>query len=195
MKILLGGLGVRVISGSARGLKLNTPGDDRVRPTTDRVKESMFNIVQDWVYDSQVLDLFAGSGALGIEALSRGASQAVFCDNSLDSIKIIKSNIEKARVADRSQIVSGDFKRCLRDMGAKNQSFDMIFVDPPYYKGLFEEVLDTIRACKILKKDGIVIVEHDAKRLIGQVEGLEVYKEKKYGITMLTFYCLEDDDE
>ena len=195
MKILLGGLGVRVISGSARGLKLNTPGDERVRPTTDRVKESMFNIVQDWVYDSQVLDLFAGSGALGIEALSRGASQAVFCDNSLDSIKIIKSNIEKARVADRSQIVSGDFKRCLRDMGAKNQSFDMIFVDPPYYKGLFEEVLDTIRACKILKKDGIVIVEHDAKRTIGQVEGLEVYKEKKYGITMLTFYCLEDDDE
>lgn len=195
MKILLGGLGVRVISGSARGLKLNTPGDDRVRPTTDRVKESMFNIVQDWVYDSQVLDLFAGSGALGIEALSRGASQAVFCDNSLDSIKIIKSNIEKARVVDRSQIVSGDFKRCLRDMEAKNQSFDMIFVDPPYYKGLFEEVLDTIRACKILKKDGIVIVEHDAKRSIGQVEGLEVYKEKKYGITMLTFYCLEDDDE
>lgn len=195
MKILLGGLGVRVISGSARGLKLNTPGDDRVRPTTDRVKESMFNIVQDWVYDSQVLDLFAGSGALGIEALSRGASQAVFCDNSLDSIKIIKSNIEKARVVDRSQIVSDDFKRCLRDMEAKNQSFDMIFVDPPYYKGLFEEVLDTIRACKILKKDGIVIVEHDAKRPIGQVEGLEVYKEKKYGITMLTFYCLEDDDE
>ena len=195
MKILLGGLGVRVISGSARGLKLNTPSDDRVRPTTDRVKESMFNIVQDWVYDSQVLDLFAGSGALGIEALSRGASQAVFCDNSLDSIKIIKSNIEKARVADRSQIVSGDFKRCLRDMEAKNKSFDMIFVDPPYYKGLFEEVLDTIRSCKILKKDGIVIVEHDAKKPIGQVEGLEVYKEKKYGITMLTFYCLEDDDE
>jgi RNA methyltransferase, rsmD family len=195
VKILLGGLGVRVISGSARGLKLNTPGDDRVRPTTDRVKESMFNIVQDWVYDSQVLDLFAGSGALGIEALSRGASQAVFCDNSLDSIKIIKSNIEKARVADRSQIVSGDFKRCLRDMEAKNQSFDMIFVDPPYYEGLFEEVLDTIRSCKILKKDGIVIVEHDAKKPIGQVEGLEVYKEKKYGITMLTFYCLEDDDE
>ena len=195
MKILLGGLGVRVISGSARGLKLNTPGDDRVRPTTDRVKESMFIIVQDWVYDSQVLDLFAGSGALGIEALSRGASQAVFCDNSLDSIKIIKSNIEKARVVDRSQIVSGDFKRCLRDMEAKNQSFDMIFVDPPYYEGLFEEVLDTIRSCKILKKDGIVIVEHDAKRPIGQVEGLEVYKEKKYGITMLTFYCLEDDDE
>lgn len=195
MKILLGGLGVRVISGSARGLKLNTPGDDRVRPTTDRVKESMFNIVQDWVYDSQVLDLFAGSGALGIEALSRGASQAVFCDNSLDSIKIIKSNIEKARVVDRSQIVSGDFKRCIRDMEAKNQSFDMIFVDPPYYKGLFEEVLDTIRSCKILKKDGIVIVEHDVKRPIGQVEGLEVYKEKKYGITMLTFYCLEDDDE
>lgn len=186
---------MRVISGSARGLKLNTPGDDRVRPTTDRVKESMFNIVQDWVYDSQVLDLFAGSGALGIEALSRGASQAVFCDNSLDSIKIIKSNIEKARVADRSQIVNGDFKRCLRDMEAKNQSFDMIFVDPPYYEGLFEEVLDTIRSCKILKKDGIVIVEHDAKRPIGQVEGLEVYKEKKYGITMLTFYCLEDDDE
>jgi RNA methyltransferase, rsmD family len=195
VKILLGGLGVRVISGSARGLKLNTPGDDRVRPTTDRVKESMFNIVQDWVYDSQVLDLFAGSGALGIEALSRGASQAVFCDNSLDSIKIIKSNIEKARVVDRSQIVSGDFKRCLRDMEAKNQSFDMIFVDPPYYEGLFEEVLDTIRSCKILKKDGIVIVEHDAKKPIGQVEGLEVYKEKKYGITMLTFYCLEDDDE
>ena len=186
---------MRVISGSARGLKLNTPSDDRVRPTTDRVKESMFNIIQDRVYDSQVLDLFAGSGALGIEALSRGASQAVFCDNSLDSIKIIRSNIEKARVVDRSQLVSGDFKKCLRDMKTRKQKFDLIFVDPPYYKGLFEEVLETIRTREILKKDGIVIVEHDANTPIEPLEGLEVFKEKKYGITMLTFYCLEDEDE
>lgn len=186
---------MRVISGSARGLKLNTPSDDRVRPTTDRVKESMFNIIQDRVYDSQVLDLFAGSGALGIEALSRGASQAVFCDNSSDSIEIIRSNIEKARVVDRSQLVSGDFKRCLRDMETRKQKFDLIFVDPPYYKGLFEEVLETIKTREILKKDGIVIVEHDANRPIEPLEGLEVFKEKKYGITMLTFYCLEDEDE
>ena len=107
---------MRVISGSARGLKLNTPSDDRIRPTTDRVKESMFNIIQDWVYDSQVLDLFAGSGALGIEALSRGAKEAVFCDKSLDSIKIIKSNIEKARLVDRSHLLNCDFKKCLSDM-------------------------------------------------------------------------------
>lgn len=186
---------MRVISGSARGLKLNTPSDDRIRPTTDRVKESMFNIIQDWVYDSQVLDLFAGSGALGIEALSRGAKEAVFCDKSLDSIKIIKSNIEKARMVDRSHLLNCDFKKCLSDMEVKGQTFDLIFVDPPYYRGLFEDVLETIRACNILNKDGIVIVEHDASTSIGQIKGLDVFKEKKYGITMLTFYCLEDCNE
>nr|WP_314278524.1 16S rRNA (guanine(966)-N(2))-methyltransferase RsmD [uncultured Peptostreptococcus sp.] len=186
---------MRVISGSARGLKLNTPSDDKIRPTTDRVKESMFNIIQDLVYDSQVLDLFAGSGALGIEALSRGANRVVFSDKSPDSIKIVKSNIEKVKLSNKSLVLNYDFKRCLSKMGSENQKFDLVFVDPPYYKGLFEEVLATIRDNDILNKDGVVILEHDANTKIGHVDGLEVYKEKKYGITMLTFYCLEDDDE
>ncbi|WP_101772677.1 16S rRNA (guanine(966)-N(2))-methyltransferase RsmD [Peptostreptococcus faecalis] len=185
---------MRIISGSARGLKLNTPSDKEIRPTTDRVKESLFNIISHNVYDSCVLDLFAGSGALGIECISRGARQAYFCDNSEDSIKVIQSNIDKAKFNDKSVVLNGDYKSIIQSMVNKNKKFDIVFIDPPYYKNIFEDVISLVGKSGILKEDAIVVVEHDAKDTLKDTEELFIYKEKKYGITKLTFYSLEENN-
>lgn len=186
---------MRVISGSARGLKLNTPVDYDIRPTTDRVKESMFNIIAPYIYDAVVLDLFSGSGALGIEALSRGAKEAYFCDKDPKSISVTKSNIAKAKLEDRSTVIVGDYIKGIKNFSDRNLKADLIFIDPPYYEGLFEEVLGSIISNGILAKDGILLVEHDYNTSINHVDGLKVQKEKKYGKTAVTIFSLEDDDE
>ncbi|MEG0250188.1 MAG: 16S rRNA (guanine(966)-N(2))-methyltransferase RsmD [Peptostreptococcus sp.] len=186
---------MRVISGSARGLKLNAPINDDIRPTTDRVKESMFNVISMHMYDSIVLDLFSGSGALGIESLSRGAKEAYFCDKSSESIKILKSNIDKTKFSDSSFIIKDDYKSAIKKLSSQKKKFDIIFVDPPYYKGLFEDILSMIDQHNILSEDGIIVVEHDSKIKMENVGNLSNYKEKKYGITTLSFYGLEEEDE
>ena len=122
---------MRVISGKVRGLKLNTPKNEDVRPTTDRVKESLFNIVSPYIMESDVLDLFAGTGSLGIECLSRGANKCVFVDVSKESISIVKSNIKKARVENESTVLNLDFKDAINKLKIQNNKFDVIFMDPP----------------------------------------------------------------
>lgn len=180
---------MRVVSGRARGLKLEAPKDDRVRPTTDRVKESMFNIINEYIMDSNVLDLFAGTGSLGIECLSRGAKKCVFSDKSRDSIKIVQKNVEKARFQSESQIIVSDYKDTIALMGRKNEKFDVIFMDPPYYEGLFVDCIERIEKENILDEDGIIVVEHDkADTLPEKIGNIEMIKEKKYGITLLSFY-------
>lgn len=189
---------MRVISGKARGLKLNPPKDQSVRPTTDRVKESLFNIINSYVMDSNVLDLFAGSGSLGIECLSRGAKHCVFSDLSKESIKIIQSNIKKARVERDSTVINKDYKNAISDMGIKKAKFDIIMLDPPYYEGLFVDCIERIDDNNILSEDGIIVVEHDKKdELPDEIGNIVKTKEKKYGITVLSFYELsvEDSDE
>ena len=186
---------MRVISGSARGLKLNTPANDEIRPTTDRVKESMFNIINSQVYDSVVLDLFSGSGALGIECISRGAREAYFCDKSKESIKVLKSNLDKTKFNEKSHIITGDFKAAIKKLASQGKKFDLIFVDPPYYEGLFNDVLKAIDDYGVLDEEGTIVVEHDASVELDDVGDLYIYKEKKYGITKLSFYGLEEDDE
>lgn len=186
---------MRVISGSVRGLKLNPPINNDIRPTTDRVKENMFNMINEYVYDSVVFDVFAGSGALGIEALSRGAKKAVFCDKSRESINVLNKNIDKARFKDVSEIINDDYRSAIKKLSCRNMVFDLIFVDPPYYEGLFEDVLSNIVNYGLLSEDGVIVVEHDNKDVIGDIEGLEMFKEKKYGITTLSFYMMEGRDE
>ena len=119
---------LRVISGKVRGLKLDTPKNEDVRPTTDRVKESLFNIINPYIIDSNVLDLFAGTGSLGIECLSRGASSAIFVDVSKESINIVKSNIKKARVENESTILNLDFKNAIDRLKIQNKKFDIIML-------------------------------------------------------------------
>ena len=184
---------MRVISGKVRGLKLDTPKNDDVRPTTDRVKESLFDIINPYVIDSNVLDLFAGTGSLGIECLSRGALSATFVDVSKDSINIVKSNVKKARVENESTILNLDFKTAIDRLNVQNKKFDIIFMDPPYYKNMFIDALSNIDNSDLLSEDGIIVVEHDTKdKFIDKIGRLEKSKEKKYGNTTLTFYKLEE---
>lgn len=184
---------MRVISGKARGLKLNTPKNNDVRPTTDRVKESLFNMINPYIMESDILDLFAGTGSLGIECLSRGANKCVFVDNSKESISIIKSNIKKARVENESIVINSDFKSVIHSLSLKNERFDVIFMDPPYYKDMFNDALRGIDENNLLKEDGIIVVEHDTKdKFPDNILRLYKSREKKYGNTTLTFYKMEE---
>ena len=189
-------MSLRVISGKARGLKLDTPKNQDVRPTTDRVKESLFNMINSYIMDSNILDLFAGTGSLGIECLSRGAKNCVFVDKSKDSINIVRSNVKKARVENESTILNVDFKDAVKRLSTQNQKFDVIFMDPPYYENMFIECLKSIDKFNLLDEDGIIVVEHDTKDLFEDSIGrLNKSREKKYGNTTLTFYKMEEQDE
>ena len=184
---------MRVISGKARGLKINTPKNEDVRPTTDRVKESLFNIINFYVMDNNILDLFAGTGSLGIECLSRGANKCVFVDKSKESMSIVKSNIKKARVENESITLNTDFKSAVLSLGRQGEKFTIIFMDPPYYKNMFIDALSSVDENNLLEEDGIIVVEHDTKDSFPDNVG-RLYKnrEKKYGNTTLTFYKMEE---
>lgn len=183
---------MRVISGKVRGLKLDTPKNDDVRPTTDRVKESLFNIINSYIMDSKVLDLFAGTGSLGIECLSRGAKKCVFVDVSKESISIVKSNIKKARVENESVVINADFKDAINRLKG-SEKFDVIFMDPPYYKDMFVKALESVDNADLLDEDGIIMIEHDTKDSFPETIGRLIQsKSKKYGNTTLTFYKMED---
>ena len=186
---------MRVISGKARGLKLDTPKNLDVRPTTDRVKESLFNIINPYIRESNILDLFAGTGSLGIECLSRGAKNCIFVDKSKQSIGIVKSNVKKARVENESTILNIDFKDAVKRLAVQKQKFDVIFMDPPYYENMFIDCLKSIDELNLLKEDGLVVVEHDTNDLFYDSIG-RLYKsrEKKYGNTTISFYKLEEVD-
>lgn len=187
---------MRVISGKARGLKLDSPKNNDVRPTTDRVKESLFNIINSYIIDSEVLDLFAGTGSLGVECLSRGARSCVFVDLKKESLDIVKSNIKKARVEDKSIVLKDDFKNAINSLKIKNKTFDIIFMDPPYYENLFEDCLLSISKNNILKEDGIIVVEHDTKEILNEnINDLEKFRYKKYGNTTLSFYRIGESNE
>lgn len=175
---------VRVISGSARGLKLSSPEGINTRPTLDRVKEALFSMLQTYLIDAVVLDLFSGSGALGLECLSRGAKKAVFVDNSQEAILCINSNLSSAKLADKSLVFKSDFCDYLENC---NEKFDLIFLDPPYSKNFYKTALDLICQKKLLNDDGLIILEWDSQ--IGfqnEISAFEVYKEKHYGRANIT---------
>ena len=124
---------MRIIAGKNRGTKLYTlDGDDITRPTLDRVKESLFNIIMPYIENSNILDLFAGSGALGLESLSRGAGKVTFCDNSSKAINVIKNNINKTKLEKKTQVLHKDFSKAIIDLKNQKNKFDIIFLDPPY---------------------------------------------------------------
>ena len=178
---------MRVISGTARGTKLSSIDDLSTRPTLDRVKEPLFSIIQAHIPDANVLDLFAGSGALGIEALSRGSKYCVFCDKSYKSINMLKQNIEKTKFQDKCLIVNEDYKKCIDNQKIK---FDIIFIDPPYKYDIGVDSIERILKQNLLSKDGIIILETDEEdRDIKELEkiDLEVYDVRKYGRVKLIF--------
>ena len=181
---------MRVISGKARGKKLISLEGINTRPTLDRVKEALFNIIQFKVEDMNILDLFAGSGALGIEALSRGAKTATFCDNSHDAIQVIKTNIESTRNVESSIVINKDYSLALNSLSKQNKKFDIIFLDPPYKTDFGIKSLEAIIKLNILAEEGIIVLETDDEKKeqeIEDIKGLEVFDERKYGKVMLIF--------
>lgn len=168
---------MRVISGSLRGLKLESlPGLD-TRPTLDRVKEALFSMLFDKPVDSVGLDLFAGSGGLGIELLSRYGMECTFVDASGDAIRIVNTNIKKARLEDKAYVIQKDSVAFLKET---NKKFDIIFLDPPYASGLYRDVLDVIKERAILAPSGVITCECDADYEL-DCTGFDVIKDKTYG--------------
>jgi len=174
---------MRVIAGSARSLKLTAPKGLEVRPTTDRIKETLFNILSNDIYDCRFLDLFCGSGAIGIEALSRGARSAVFVDMSRTSLECTKANLEHTKLADRAEIISSDAVSAVSRLASAGRRFDIIFMDPPYNAEHEKNVLERGRLCDILEEDGIIIIEASAETDFeyAQACGLEISRIKSYG--------------
>ena len=180
---------MRVITGKARGVVLKTPAGNATRPTADRVKEALFSIIQFDVPNAKVLDLFGGTGQLGIEALSRGGQSAVFVDERSDSCELIKENLQRTRLAPLGRVVRSDYAAFLRNCREK---FDLIFLDPPYAEVFLENSLKMITEIDILQSGGIIVTERPAnKELLFEFPGYIRSKDYKYGNTLLTLYRKE----
>ena len=177
---------MRIIGGKYRSRVLAEFAGDDVRPTSDRAKESLFNILALKLHGARVLDLFAGSGALGLESLSRGAKEIVFNDCSKESLAIVKKNLEslKIGVGEEAKLSGSDYLVCLE--GLRGQ-FDIVFIDPPYRFDFGVKALEKIAQRGILSENGIAVYERD-RPFEGEVAGLEKYDERKYGKTYITFF-------
>ena len=174
---------MRIISGSARGRKLKEPSSLSIRPTSDMVKESVFNIVQFDLEGRRVLDLFAGTGQLGIEALSRGAKSAVFVDSKPEALKLIRENLKLSGFSDSASVYAGDAMKYLAgDSRRKNERFDIVFIDPPYDAGLTGNALFKIIEFDKLNPNGIIICELKAECVAPEVAPpYHIKKEYRYG--------------
>ena len=176
---------MRIISGRKRGHKLLEFEGENVRPTTDRVKESVFNLIQGFVPDAVCLDMFAGSGALSFEAISRGAQKAVCIDSDKRSIDIIKKNALSLGFFEDCDIVN---MSCFDYVERTTEKFDIVFLDPPYNKNFIEPVLDALIKNDVLNEDGIIVLESDGTDFHDEFEGLDIYRQRKYGRTYITIY-------
>ena len=177
---------MRVITGKARGVVLKTPDGMQTRPTTDRVKEALFSIIQFEIPGCRVLDLFGGTGQLGIEALSRGAKSATFVDASDAACKLIKENLKRTKLESDAKVIRSDYMDYLRRC---RETFDVIFLDPPYAEVFLENSLNCITEIDILQTNGIIVTERPLeKELPWDFPGFTRSKDYKYGKTLITLY-------
>ena len=177
---------MRVITGSARGRRLKELEGMETRPTTDRVKEGLFSALQFDIEGRKVLDLFAGTGQLGIECLSRGAASAVFVDRRADAVKLIRANLRLTELEDRARVVAGDSMEYLKSI---REPFDIIFLDPPYAAGLLEPAIAHIAKFDILAPHGIIAAEHPADRVLPALAPpYRLHRTYRYGKIALTLY-------
>ena len=180
---------MRVIAGKARGVQLKTPEGMQTRPTADRVKEAMFSILQFDLPGTRVLDLFGGTGQLGIEAMSRGAKSAVFVDQSEQACKLIRENLKRTKLETQGRVVRGDYMDYLSRC---RESYDIILLDPPYAEVFLENALKRITEIDILRSGGIIVAERPLeKELPWEFEGYTRSKDYKYGKILLTIYRKE----
>ena len=178
---------MRIIAGSKRGCAIAAPKGMDTRPTLDRVKESLFGIIQFEISGKRVLDLFAGSGSLGLEAISRGAEFAYFCDLSRAASKVVKENIQKLGFTDRAKVYECSFEAAITAIARSGQLIDIVFIDPPYSAGIYTRALTALKESAILAQGAILIAEHAPGLPPDIPAGLAVYNSRRYGDVSLTF--------
>lgn len=180
---------MRIITGDFKGRRLEMPENNDIRPTTEKVKEALFSIIAGNLYDAVCVDLFSGTGNLGLEALSRGAAKCYFADNSRASIELTKRNIAMCKAEEWSVVVAGDYEKMLNYLAAKGEKVDVFFLDPPYKKGLYENCFGKIAELGILADEGIIVAEHPSKDdFADEICGFTKLKEKSYGSIGITIY-------
>jgi len=185
---------MRITGGSLRGRLLRVPTGKATRPTSSKVREAVFNIVGGRIVDARVLDLFAGSGALGIEALSRGAESATFVESSPAAVRAIAENLEKLELDERAQVMRGSAASALERLAAAGEKFRVVFADPPYAGRAAEETLAAVAASGVLSPAAIVIVEHTKRQeLSGQFGSLGLASSRRYGDTVVSVYAPAGD--
>ena len=184
---------MRVITGTARGRRLKELAGMETRPTTDRVKEGLFNIIQFNIEGRSVLDLFAGTGQLGIEALSRGAARATFVDQRKDAVNLVGENLKLTGLYDRGRVICGD---AMAFLAACREKFDLVFLDPPYGTGLLEQALSKITQFDILRQHGIIVCESKISQEFPPVDPpYRLHRTYRYGQIQLTVYHREGEGE
>jgi 16S rRNA (guanine(966)-N(2))-methyltransferase RsmD len=187
---------MRVITGLAKGQRLKAPKGLKTRPTTDRVKESLFNILADIPQRAKVLDLFAGSGGLGIEALSRGAEYAVFVDKSSASCQVIKDNLQSTGLQEKAAILRNDVLEVLEQLKRQGHIFTLIFCDPPYMTGLAEATLQRVNKLKVVTYGAIFVAEHSRREeMANHIGGFTLVRREQYGDTVMSFYSYQEEEK
>jgi 16S rRNA (guanine(966)-N(2))-methyltransferase RsmD len=185
---------MRIISGTSKGRRLVTPRSQSLRPTSDRVKESIFNILQDEIVGKVVLDLFAGTGNLGIEALSRGAKKTIFVEKGRQALRLIQRNLTQFGLEEQSEILPKDANRAIGILKQKGESFDLILMDPPYQKGLIQKTLMKLNSHQIYHKDSILVIEHNRREPLSTVmDGWNLIRQRRIGDTLISFLTPWED--
>jgi len=183
---------MRIVAGTFRGRRLHAPKGREIRPTSDRVREAIFSIIGPAVVAARVLDLFAGTGALGLEALSRGATEAVFVDQSVHAVRLIRSNIELCGVQDRVNVIHGLVNQALRRLAGRGEAFDLVFMDPPYGEGSVHKTLSNLGG--LARSGALVVAEHGVRDLLplpGEHQEWSKIQERRYGDTAVSFFVRE----
>jgi len=185
---------MRIISGSSKGRKLVTPRNRSLRPTSDRVKESIFNILRGEIEGRLVLDLFAGTGNLGIEALSRGARKVVFVEKGRQALGLIEKNLAQFGLEERSEVLPVDANRAIGILKQRGKTFDLIFMDPPYEKGLIEKTLLRLSSQPVYRKDSLLVVEHHRREVLPPIlHGWNLIRQRQMGETVISFLSPQED--
>lgn len=184
---------MRIIAGRARGRKILSPESLETRPTLDRVKEAMFSSIQNYIQDSIVIDVFAGTGSLGLEAASRGAKEVYLVDKSNETYPLLKQNVENLKFTDFCHPLNMDAYESLKRLSDKGKVFDLIFIDPPYCKEMIPEAMKIIKENNMLSEDGIIVTKIDSiEEIYEGYDNIRLNKSKKYGNTTVCFYKYEE---
>lgn len=184
---------MRIIGGTARGTVIEAPQGQDTRPTLDRVRENVFNILQMKVRGAKVLDLFSGSGAMAFEAISRGAEAATLVDLDRAAHTVEQRNAEKLRMKDRCTLMCCDWRQAVQTLCARGEKVDVVFLDPPYAMHDMQPVMEALRP--LLAKDAVILLEHEAKTFPQTPDGFELYDHRKYGIAGVSFFRLWDQED